>query len=97
MYKLLDSLIQAFFKHQLQIKMYHFQTKNYSGHKASDNYLNKFEKKLDKFMEVGQGIFGKLKISNITLNFNTLNDNTINNELNEFIKLCKSLIFKSSG
>lgn len=87
--KLLELALLAFFKHQLQLKMYHFQTKSYGAHKASDAYLETFADKLDKFMEVAQGPFGRLNMQAITLNFSVVNDNTIQQELDDFIKLLK--------
>lgn len=89
--ELIELLLNAFFKHQLQIKMYHFQTKKYSGHKSSDKYLDKFRENLDQFMEVAQGAFGKLKITDISINFETLNDENIFNSLDKFIEICKLL------
>jgi len=87
--KLLELALLAFFKHQLQLKMYHFQTQSYGAHKASDSYLETFADKLDKFMEVAQGPFGRLNMQKIKLNFTVVNDSTIQKELDDFIKLLK--------
>ena len=81
-----EDILMFFFRHQIKIKMYHFQTESYGAHKASDSYLETFEQKLDKFMEVAQGIVGKLQTKNINLNIATVNDKTILEELNTFIK-----------
>ncbi len=89
--KILEVILGAFFRHQLKIKMYHFQTEKYGAHKACDSYLETFEINLDKFMEVGQGIVGKFTTKSINLKFDTLDDNTVNNELNNFIKTLKAL------
>lgn len=82
---LLNDLIIVFFKHQLILKMYHFQTNLYGAHKASDTYLDTFSDNLDKFFEIAQGIYGKLNTKKIHFNFNTLNDSNIFNELNNFV------------
>jgi|LakMenE18May11ns_1017448.scaffolds.fasta_scaffold9206555_2 hypothetical protein len=82
---LLELTIKIFFKHQLQIKMLHFQTKNYGTHKATDSYLSNFEEKLDKFMEVAQGIFGKLSLQNIDIKIEIPTDNSISQDLDKFI------------
>ncbi|QKF94652.1 hypothetical protein QKU48_gp1194 [Fadolivirus algeromassiliense] len=87
----LEKLLKVMFKHQLQLKMYHFQTNGYGAHKASDSYLEKFESNLDKFMEVAQGIFGKLDTKSISLNFDTLTDETITGELDNFTNLLRQL------
>ena len=86
-----EKLVRVFFKHQMQLKMFHFQTKNYGAHKASDSYLEEFANNFDKFMEVAQGTFGKLESQNMTFSFDTLNDNTITEELENFINLLKQL------
>lgn len=91
MNKNLDIILQSLFKHQLQIKMFHFQTKKFGGHKASDDYLSKFENNLDEFMEVAQGHFGKLETRTIEIAFDTLNDNNIIEALGDFINILKSL------
>jgi hypothetical protein len=84
--KIFEDILLFFFRHQLKIKMYHFQTKSYGAHKASDSYLSEFEQKLDKFMEVAQGIVGKLELKKIKLELFTLDDQTITDELDLFIK-----------
>ena len=38
-----------------QIKIYHWQTKSYSRHKATDSLVDNLSSKLDKFVEVMQG------------------------------------------
>ena len=86
-----EDILMFFFRHQIRIKMYHFQTGLYGAHKASDSYLDTFEQKLDKFMEVAQGIVGKLQTKNINLNIITVNDGTILEELNNFIKTLRML------
>lgn len=81
----LEKLVEFFFKHQLQVKMFHFQTKQYSAHKASDSYLEKFEKNMDQFSEVAQGIFGRLRQKQISINFNTATDQTIVSILDDYV------------
>lgn len=77
--------VDFFFKHQIIIKMFHFQTSNYGAHKASDSYLEKFLNNHDKFMEIAQGLYGKLNMNNIQLNVNLYKDNLIQH-LDIFIK-----------
>ena len=84
---LLSTLIKNFFQHQMEIKMFHFQTKNYGAHKASDMYLSNFLSNMDKFLEAAQGISGQTKLKNIEVKFNTLTDKTIIQALEQFINL----------
>ena len=75
--KLLCNIIKIFFQHQLEIKMYHFQTKLYGAHKASDMYHGGFLEKMDKFLEAAQGIAGQTKLQTVDLKFKTLDDKTV--------------------
>lgn len=88
---IIEMLLVVMFKHQIKIKMFHFQTGKYGFHKASDQYLESLNDKFDKFMEVSQGIFGKFKLNQMDFSIQTLNDNNINKELDEFISVLKSL------
>ncbi len=87
---LLSSILTIFFSHQLKLKIFHFQTKGYGSHKASDSYLTKFEDNLDKFFEVAQGVYGKLNMDNFKIECKTINDDNIMTELDKFIKLLLS-------
>ena len=89
--KILEVLLGTFFRHQLKIKMYHFQTGKYGAHKASDSYLETFELNLDKFMEIGQGITGKFTTKSMNLKFDTLTDDTISAELDKFVSTLRAL------
>ena len=42
-----------------QLKIYHWQTKSYSRHIASDSLVDDISNKMDKFIEVIQGSRGK--------------------------------------
>ena len=87
-----------FFKHQIIIKMFHFQTTSYGNHKASDEYLIKFLDNHDKFMEVAQGIYGKLNIDKLQLNVNLYNNDLVTH-LDIFIKFlnCINKMEKNTG
>ena len=81
----MERLLEDLFKHQLQMKMYHFQTRHYGAHKTVDKYLDKFRANLDMFMEVAQGIYGKVSQKSINLSVETATDENIEDELNKFI------------
>jgi len=44
-----------------QIKVYHWQTKSFSEHKALDMAYEALEESIDDFVEVYQGTFGRVK------------------------------------
>ncbi len=87
--QLLEVIMCHFFKHQIQLKLFHFQTKTFAAHKASDDYLSKFEGNVDKFMEVAQGVFGRLNMKHVELNFAVVNDGTIKNEVCELVSVLR--------
>lgn len=65
-----------------QIKLYHWQTKIYSRHKATDNLHSELSKLVDSFIETLHGIIiykhdnYRIKLSNNTsISLNNLNDN----------------------
>ena len=88
---ILDAILKLFFMHQLQLKMLHFQTKKYSVHKSIDTYLNTFADKFDKFMEVAQGIWGKISTRDMNITFNVLTDENVIKEIEDFIIILKKL------
>jgi hypothetical protein len=47
--------VNFFFGMREQIKLYHWQTKMYSRHKATDEVLEKLDKLIDMFVEVWMG------------------------------------------
>ena len=53
-------LVDFFFKSQLTLKMYHWQTSSYARHKSSDSLVDSIIETTDKFMEIYQGKYGKL-------------------------------------
>jgi len=81
----MNSVISPFFQHQLVVKMYHFQTKKYGAHKASDKYLVKYSANFDRFMEVFQGETGRLQDNQIILEFAVATDETIDMHLKSMI------------
>jgi hypothetical protein len=58
------SLLEAFFSFQTALKIYHWQTKVYSRHLASDSLYTSFLVFMDKYVELYQGEFGDLKLKN---------------------------------
>ena len=87
----LDSILNTFFHHQIVLKMYHFQTKLYGAHKASDSYLADFSAQLDKFMEVAQGTWSTVTAKSVNLKVKTATDGTIQTYLDQFIDFLDTL------
>jgi DNA-binding ferritin-like protein len=58
--------IHFFFTLREQIKLYHWQTHSYARHKATDDVLEKLDKKIDEFVEVYMGKYGRPKMTTAT-------------------------------
>ena len=87
--KQVDSLNQLainMFNHYIAMKLYHFQTENYSAHKTSDAYIEKFLELKDRFLEVAQGIYGKINLKKYDIKGSSHNDENIFNHINGYIK-----------
>lgn len=69
-----------------QVKFYHWSTKSYSRHKASDDFVSNLSSKMDKFIEVMQGSENKHLIltKNSKIEYAIENDSSIINLLNVF-------------
>ena len=52
-----------------QIKIYHWQTKSFSEHKALDAAYETLEELIDEFVEVYQGTFGRIKSASGSFEF----------------------------
>ncbi len=92
---LMGDILSLFYKHQLKINTYHFQTEYYGHHVASDEYLKKFRNNLDRFMEVAQGktSYGKISITSVDISFDTISSKNIGYDLEDFITKIRSDIY----
>lgn len=57
---------QFFLTMRNQIKLYHWQTKLYSRHKATDDVVNALDTSIDKYVEVYMGKYGRMKVNSAT-------------------------------
>jgi len=69
-----------------QIKLYHWQTKLYSRHKATDDIIDSLDNSVDKYVEVYMGKYGRMKM-NITTSTTTVK-NLSESSIFNFIKRC---------
>ena len=84
------SQIHFFFAMRDQIKLYHWQTRVYSRHKATDEVLEKLDEHIDQFVEVYIGKYGRPKMSGAaaTIRVNNLSEKSIVG----FIKKCIQML-----
>ena len=59
----INACIHAFFTLELNVKIYHWQTKSYARHKATDQFMLKFLPFVDQMIEVLLGIYPEVKNS----------------------------------
>ena len=49
-----------------QVKIYHWETKNFARHKATDDLVDKLDASIDKFVEVYIGKYGRPNLNSRT-------------------------------
>jgi len=69
-----------------QIKLYHWQTKLYSRHKATDAVIDSLDISVDKYVEVYMGKYGRMKMTSATST--TTVKNLTETSIFNFIKRC---------
>ena len=88
-----ETLIKIFFNMLLNIKLYHWQTKGFARHKASDELHESLSNHIDKFIEVYIGLTtnqNRPKFANgFSVEVKSFTDVTIIEKINEYIKFLK--------
>ena len=82
--------IHFFFSMRSQIKLYHWQTKLYSRHKATDEVISKLDEHIDQFVEVYMGKYGRAKMTGKTAT--TTVSNLSEKSIVGFIKKCIAML-----
>lgn len=82
--------IQFFFQMREQIKLYHWQTKLYSRHKATDSVIDALDEHIDKYVEVYMGKYGRPKLTTRTNTIKVSNLSEAN--ILKFIKQCITVL-----
>lgn len=88
----LNKVAMNLLNHQIIMKLFHFQTELYGAHKASDTYLEKFATTMDKFLEIAQGIYGRLTIKKFKLEGSSHTDENIMKHIEGIIMLLRTAI-----
>ena len=82
--------VNFFMNMREQIKLYHWQTKIYSRHKATDTVIEELDKNIDKYVEVYMGKYGRPRMTPRT---NTIKvGNLSEGSIVKFIKTCISVL-----
>lgn len=88
--------IQFFFTMREQIKLYHWQTKSYSRHKATDGVIDALDEHIDKYVEVYMGKYGRPKMTakTNTVKVTNLSEKNINTFIATCIKVLQTTLVK---
>jgi len=89
-------IVSTFFNIRDQVKLYHWQTKSFSEHKATDDLVAQLDTNIDKFVEVFMGRYGRpyvrktLPVKNLTVtgirSFITKSDEWLAKKLPRMVK-----------
>jgi len=87
---------QFFFTMREQIKLYHWQTKVYSRHKATDGVIEALDTSIDKYVEVYMGKYGRMKMnsSNSTVHVSNLSEKSIVKFIDKCINYLQTTLIK---
>jgi hypothetical protein len=83
-----------FLKLRNYMKVFHWQTKSYAQHIASDNFVTEFDKLTDTFIETIQGSKNKRLSLETTLTLKNMNSKNIIKVLYSFRKFLKYDLLK---
>ena len=75
---------------QMQVRIFHWQTKSYARHEALGKFYESFDDLLDNFVETYQGIFGRIGFAQ-SLELKNLEDSTnLENIFNNAIAILRN-------
>ena len=79
------TIVQFYLTLRNALKVYHWNTKSYARHKASDEFLSKFDSLTDRFVEVYIGRYGRSPAlgKDMTLDLPALNEKAVVQYLTE--------------
>lgn len=80
----MHDIVKPMMEFRGQLKLYHWKTSSFARHKGTDKFLEKFDDKLDEFVEVMSGSRGEKVHDSFTLKFKTLTDKNAENYVKGF-------------
>lgn len=87
----MQRLTQFFFLLTTQLKVYHFNTKSYSRHVSSGNLFDKIILKMDNFLEVYQGRYGKSDVY-VKVEAGSMSDDTMTMFLKDAVHFLENIV-----
>jgi len=90
-----EALIEMLFHMSTNVKLYHWQTKSYARHKATDNLLLAVQPLIDTFIETYIGRYGRPNFNgSFSIEIEELDDNTSNQLVKYYIQFMKNEVPK---
>ena len=90
-----EDIIQTFFHMQLTIKLYHWQTRLFARHKATDELLENLSGLIDEFIEVYMGRYKRPDFKGgFSIEITELTDETAKKMLDNYISIMKTKVPK---
>jgi hypothetical protein len=89
--------VHFFLQLREQIKLYHWQTRIYSRHIATDNVLEKLDKAIDSYVEIYMGKYGRPRVSgkNASITLHNLTEAGATRLVNAAIKYLQGPLTKT--
>ena len=84
-------LVKFFFTMHNQIKLYHWQTRSYERHIASDTLYNGLLPLIDRFMEIYQGKYN-MRVNSSEKNIHIGLHQCSDKEMEEFLRTCTAYL-----
>jgi hypothetical protein len=90
-----EDIIKMFFHMQLNIKLYHWQTRVYARHKATDDLLSGLSDLIDQFIEVYMGRYSRPDFEGgFGIEIDELSDEDAKELISEYIVAMKTRVPK---
>ena len=88
----MDQLIARMFRLEMQLRLYHWNTKNYARHKASCEAIQQVVSSMDRIVETLLGSFARASVvpQSLDLKVHTLNDSDMPQYLLKFCEYLQS-------
>ena len=81
----METLIGKFIYFKEQIRILHWQTKEYARHMAYGSFYSSLDDLVDNFIETYQGKYGRIDFAAETVEFKSIKDIKVNDFLNELV------------
>jgi len=85
------ALVDHFFRFQNELKLYHWRTKSYARHRATDKLTEDMLELIDRFIESYMGIYGRVSLSHKEMTLRTFTDKNAPTLLQEMIHYLNTL------